>query len=156
MFSPTTPSGASRLRASPCSGLPLRPRGRTGVFRRREGPPRLLLWASPSSASSCLAFLLYEAFPHAEERRLRIHAFCGSALPFFWSYVFFPEFVYARAVPVRGRSDVLSRPRLTTSSRIALHISSLMLACSAEPFSTGAAGRVFPVAIEYIIQSTAA
>ena len=62
--------------------------------------------------------------------------------PFFWSYVFFPEFVYACAVPVRGRSDVFSRPRLPTSSRIALHISSLLLACSAEPFSTGAAGRV--------------
>ena len=62
-------------------GTPLRPRGRIGVFRRREvllaSPSR----ASPSSASSRSAFLTYEAFPHAEERRLRIRASCGSALP---------------------------------------------------------------------------
>ena len=37
---------------------------------------------------------------------------------------------------------MFSRPRLPTSSRIALHISSLLHACSAEPFCTRAAGRV--------------
>ena len=37
--------------------------------------------ASTSSASSCLALLFYEASPHAEVRRLRIHVSCGSALP---------------------------------------------------------------------------
>ena len=57
---------------------PLRLRGRIGVFRRREGcllagPSR----TPPSSCSSCLAFLFYEASPHAEVRRLRIHAPVG-------------------------------------------------------------------------------
>ena len=37
--------------------------------------------ASPSSASSRSAFLPFEASPHAEGRRLRIRAACGSALP---------------------------------------------------------------------------
>ena len=67
--------------ANECSlhfGTPLRLRGRAGVFRRREGyllasPSR----TPPSSCSSCLGFLLYEAPPHAEVRRLRIHAPVG-------------------------------------------------------------------------------
>ena len=71
---------------------PLRLRGRTGVFRRREGcllagPSR----TPPSSCSSCLPFLLYEASPHAEVRRMRIHASCGSALPSPASTSSFPE-----------------------------------------------------------------
>ena len=53
---------------------PLRLRGRTGG----SAAARVLLAcpsrASPSSASSRWAFLSYEAFPHAEVRRLRIHA----------------------------------------------------------------------------------
>ena len=47
--------------------------------------------------------------------------------PFFWSYDFIPELVYARDVQVRGRTDVLSRPRLQVSSSIALHMSSLFV-----------------------------
>ena len=62
--------------------------------------------------------------------------------PFLGSYVFFPELVYARELPVRGRTDVLSRPRLPVSSRIAFGISSLLPGCSAESFCTRAAGRV--------------
>ena len=56
-----------------------------GVEQACSAAARVLLAspsrASPSSASSCLAFLPYEAFPHAEERRQRIRVFCGSALP---------------------------------------------------------------------------
>ena len=78
-----------------CS-LPLRLRGRqccarslcaqhstsTSGSNRRVPPPRGSRLASPSRAppSSCfssLVFLLYEASPHAEVRRLRIHAPVG-------------------------------------------------------------------------------
>ena len=56
-----------------------------GVEQACSAAARVLLAspsrASPSSASSRSAFLPYEAFPHAEERRLRIRASCGSALP---------------------------------------------------------------------------
>ena len=56
-----------------------------GVDPACSAAARLLLACpsrdSPSSASCCLAFLFYEAFPHAEVRRLRIHVSCGSALP---------------------------------------------------------------------------
>ena len=63
-------------------------------------------------------------------------AACGSALPVG------PLSLLQVQVPVRGRSDVLSRPRLSTSTAIALHVASLLSFCSAEPLSTGAAGRV--------------
>ena len=56
-----------------------------GVEQACSAAARVLLAsssrASPSSASCRSAFLPYEAFPHAEERRLRIRGSCGSALP---------------------------------------------------------------------------
>ena len=106
---------------------PLRLRGRTGVFRRREGPPRqplsgipffrlLLFGLSPlRGVSSC------RGAPPADPRFLWIRS------PFFWSYVFFPEFVYAREVPARGRSDVFSRLRLCTTSSPLLQSSILLI-----------------------------
>ena len=113
LFSPTTPSGASVLSALfSHSALHFD----FGVEQACSAAARVLL-ASPSraslsSASSRSAFLPYEAFPHAEERRLADPRFLWIRSPFFWSYVFFPEFVYAREVPARERTDVLSRPRM--------------------------------------------
>ena len=56
-----------------------------GVEQACSAAARVLLAcpsrASLSSASRRSVFLPYEAFPHAEERRLRICASCGSALP---------------------------------------------------------------------------
>ena len=120
----------------------------TSGSNRRVPPPRGLRLASPSRASpsSCSspsAFLSYEAFPHAEVRRLRIHVSCGSALPSSGSTAS-SLLVYARDVRPGGRTDVLSRSRLPVSSSIALHMSSPLPGCSAEPLSTGASGRVFP------------
>ena len=119
---------------------PLRPRGRTGVFRRREGPaspvhlghpllPALALWCF-----SCTRRLLT---PRC--------AACGSTLlwvcsPFSGFYVILLVVAYLRALPVRGRTDVLSRPRLPVSSKIASHFSSLLSGCSAESICTGAVG----------------
>ena len=82
LFLPTTPSGASVLSAFfSHSALHFD----FGVEQACFAAARVLLTcssrASPSSASSCLAFLPYEAFPHAEVRCQRIHAFCGSAFP---------------------------------------------------------------------------
>ena len=75
LFSPTTPSGASVLCAfSSHSALHFD----LGVEQACSAAARVLLAspsrASPSSASSRSAFIFYEAFPHAEVRRLRIHA----------------------------------------------------------------------------------
>ena len=82
LFSPTTPSGASVLSALfSHSALHFD----FGVEQACSAAARVLLAcpsrASLSSASSRSAFLPYEAFPHAEERRLRIRASYGSALP---------------------------------------------------------------------------
>ena len=82
LFSPTTPSGASLLGAFfSHSALHFD----FGVKQSCSSAARVLLAspsrASPSFASSHSAFLPYEAFPHAEERRPRIRASCGSALP---------------------------------------------------------------------------
>ena len=63
--------------------------------------------------------------------------------------------VYARDVRPGGRTDVLSRPRLSVSSGIAFSISSLFTVCSAEFLPIGAAGRVFPVATDYDFQFSA-
>ena len=82
LFSPTTPSRASVLSAF-LSHSALH--NDIGAELACSAAARVLLAcpsrASPSSASSPSAFLLYEAFPHAEERRLRIHVSCGFALP---------------------------------------------------------------------------
>ena len=76
LFSPTTPSRASVLSALHFD---------FGVEQACSAAARVLLAcpsrASLSSASRRSVFLPYEAFPHAEERRLRICASCGSALP---------------------------------------------------------------------------
>ena len=77
MFSPTTPSGASVLCA--CSfalSTPLRPRGRTGVFRRREGPPR-----QPLSGIPLLPPLPVRPFSLTRRFLMPRSAACGSALP---------------------------------------------------------------------------
>ena len=76
--------------------------------------------------------------------------------PFFGFYVILLEIARARVLPVRGRTDVFSRPRRQVSSGIAFGISSLLTRCSAKFFPIGAAGRVFPVATEYNFESTAA
>ena len=113
------------------------------MFRRREGyllasPSR----THPSSCSSCLGFSC--------TRRLLTPrcAACGSThqwvrSPFFGFYVILLESVYAQVLPVRGRTDVLSRPRLPVASRIAL-ISPRF--CPVVPRSRFAPGRpdVFP------------
>ena len=156
LFSPTTPSGASVLCAfSSRSALHFD----FGVEQACSAAARVLLAspsrASPSSASSCTAFIF-------SMRRILTPrcAACGSTLlwirfPFFWSYVFVPVLVQAREVPVQGRTDVLSRPRLPVSSSIVFDISSLLPGSSAESFCTRAAGRVFPVATAYNFQFTA-
>ena len=143
--------GVSALCVLFALSTPLRLRGRTGVFRRREGPPRQPLSDTPffrllpfglsplRGVSSC------RGAPPADPRFLWIRS------PFFWSYVFFPEFVYAREVPARERSDVFSRPRLPVSSSIVFHTSSLLFSCSTESFTIGATGRVFPAAIVYLL-----
>ena len=91
--------------------------------------PPLAVWRGVSSCRGA---------PPAEPRLLWVRS------PFFWSYVFFLESSMRVQVPVRGRSDVFSRPRLPTSPRIALHISSLLLACSAEPFFYRGSRTSFP------------
>ena len=78
LFSSTTPSGASVLCAfSTRSALHFD----LGVEQACSAAARVLLAnpsrTPPSSCSSCLGFLLYEASPHAEARRLRIHAPVG-------------------------------------------------------------------------------
>ena len=112
------------------------------------GPPLLLplaVWLS----------FLYEAFPHAEGRRPRIHIFCGSALPSSGptsSFLKSPmrvDYLYGggrMCFPVRDcrcHQD---------SHCICQH------SCPFVPRSLcllGAAGRVFPAATEYDFKSTA-
>ena len=125
---------------------PLRLRGRTGVFRRREGPPRLPVSGLPffrlllfglsflRGVSSC------RGAPPADPRFMWIRT------PFVWSYVLFPEFVYARAVPARGRSDVFSRPRLPTSSSPLLHSTILLISTRSSCASRVWTDTVFGVA----------
>ena len=131
-----------------------------GVEQACSAAARVLLASPsrtpPSSCSSSLAFLLYEASPHAEVRRLRIHVSCGSALPSSGFYVILLEIAYARVLPVRGRTDVFSRPRRQVSSSIALHMSSLLPGCSAEPLSILVARCFFLAATAYNFESTAA
>ena len=136
---------------------PLRPRGRTGVFRRREGPPRKSRLGHPLlPASSCLAFLTVRGAssrrgpPPADPRFLWVRS------PFFSLYVILLVAAYLREVSVRGQTDVFSRLRRLVSSRIVLNTTSFLPGCSAEPLSAWAAGRVFLAATAYIFESTAA
>ena len=56
LSSSTTPSRASERRHCQCLSSPLRPRGRAGVFRRREGPTsQSFSRGSPSPCSSSLS-----------------------------------------------------------------------------------------------------
>ena len=55
MSSTTTPLGASERQHCQCLCSPLRPRGRAGVFRRREGPASQSLPGTPSSSFSRLS-----------------------------------------------------------------------------------------------------
>ena len=57
--------------------------------------------------------------------------------PFFWVYVFFVLYVFLLLFLFGGRSDVLSRPWLSSSTAIAFFTSSFLSTCSAEPLSTG-------------------
>ena len=154
LFSPTTPfGGVSAL----CLLLALH--FDRGVESACSAAARVLLASpsrtSPSSCSSCLGLSC--------TRRLLTPrcAACGSTFPvvrspFFGLYVILLVVAYLPEVRVRGRTDVFSRSRLLVSSRIALRMSSLLLACSAKPFSTGAARRVFLAATAYNFKSTAA
>ena len=101
-----------------------------GVEQACSAAARVLLAcpsrASPSSCSSPSAFLSYEAFPHAEVRRLRIHVSCRSALPSSGSTASSLSSSMRAMYVQGGGTDVLSRPRLPVSSSIALHMSSLL------------------------------
>ena len=56
-----------------CLCPPLRLRGRTGVLRHREGYLlATLLRVSPSASSTCSVGFMYEAYPNAEVRCLRV------------------------------------------------------------------------------------
>ena len=156
MFSPTTPSGASVLCAS---STHLALHFDLGVDQACSAAARVLLAspsrASPSSCSSPSAFLSYEAYPSRRGALPADPRFLWVRSPFFWSYVFVTVLVYARDVRLGERTDVLSRPRLSVPSGIALHMSSLLTVCSAVSLSSGAARRVFPVATEYNFQFSA-
>ena len=142
MFSPTTPSGASVL----VLVLSTQHSTSTSGSNRRVPPPR------GSSSPVHLGHPLLPALAvwgFSCTRRLLMPrcAACGSTLlwvrsPFFDFYVILLESAYALVLPVRERTDVLSRPRLPVASRIAFGISSFLSGCSAESFCTRAAGRV--------------
>ena len=105
LSSPTTPLGASGPKHSLCYGPPLRPRGRIGVFRRREAstslpvPGHLLLarLAVPSTllrgVTSCRGAPPADPFS------------AGSALPFFVGFYFVVQFACPRGVPVPGQAE---------------------------------------------------
>ena len=108
--------GVSALCVLLALSTPLRPRGRVGVFRRREGP------ASQAPLGHPLLLPL-AVLPLFSMRRILTprSAARGSTLlwirsPFFGSYDFFLELVYSREVHEWGRTDVFSRPRLSTTS----------------------------------------
>ena len=116
------------------------------VFRRREGSFSLpLSRASPSSSTGSLSFPLYEAFPHAEGRCLRVRG--GISLPFFVGYVFQVFFSFSRGVHQPGRPNVSYRARSTTPLRC-LFCSSRSLPGSSGFFYRYRIGRMsFPVVI---------
>ena len=89
--------------------FPLRPRGRIGVFRRREGPPRQPLSGTPSSASGRSAFFPTRCF------LMPRGAASGSARPVDPLSLLLGRrsLCHVRLfspVPVWRRSDVLSQP----------------------------------------------
>ena len=148
LFSPTTPSGASERRHCQCLCSPLRPRGRAGVFRRREGPASQSLLGTPPS--------FFPRLPAGYERGVSTSGGFAAAdpslvrvrFPYVSAYVFTVAGIYARWVRVPGRSDV-SRARSTPSLAIATHMSSSLKVPCTVTQSTGASGRVFPDATEY-------
>ena len=143
--STTTPSGASGLQAHLCLCPPLRLRGRTGVFP----PPRGSSSPAPLG-HPLLPPLAVRAFSLTRRFLMPRSAACGSTLSggsafpssgpttSFLSSSMRVQFLFGGGRTCFPDRDCRRLPR------IALHISSLLLACSAEPFSTGAAGRVFP------------
>ena len=109
LSSTTTPSGASERRHCQCLSSPLRPRGRAGVFCRREGPgSQSFSRGSPSPCSSSLSsvrgFFSSRGWPPADpvgirppfvsavSFRQRSHTIWTSS-PCFWS------FLRSRAIP---------------------------------------------------------
>ena len=103
LCSSTTPSGASERRRCLCLCSPLRPRGQSGVFRRREGPASLpFSRGSPSPCSSPFStvrgFFSSRGLPPTDPGGIRP--------PFVLMYVIFVELTYVRGVHQPGRSDV--------------------------------------------------
>ena len=102
LCSSTTPSRASERRHCQCLSSPLRPRGRAGVFRRREGPTsQSFSRGSPSpcscSLSSVRGFFSSRGWPPADpfgmvSFRQRAHTIWTSS-PCLWS------FLRSRAIP---------------------------------------------------------
>ena len=129
-----------------CLCPPLRLRGRTGVFRRREVYLlATLLWVSPSTSSSEMVRHVYKAIlmPRC--------AACGSGaervcFPFFLIYLFLLSFAYARRVTSSGALGRVSRLRRRSTTAIAHRTSSLLCTVSAKSMCTGVAGRAFPAA----------
>ena len=116
----TTPSGASKPRALSCSGLPLRPRGRTGVFRRREGPSSLPVPGHPLLARLAVLWFLIRGDTSCRGSPPADPLFGWVRSPFFIGYFFFVQLVYPRGAWVLGQTDVLSRLRSSSSLAIAV------------------------------------
>ena len=106
LCSTTTPSGASERRHCQCFCSPLRPRGRAGVFRRREGPASQSLPGTPPS--------LFSRLPAGYVRGVSTSGGFAAAdpslvwvrFPYVSAYVFTFAGVCSRWVRVPGRPDV--------------------------------------------------
>ena len=123
MSSTTTPLGASERKHCQCLCSPLRPRGQSGVFRRREGPASQSLPETPSSFFSRFSFAFLRGvstssgFTAADPPLVRVR------FPFVSAYVFTFAVFYARWVRVPGRPDVFpgrDRHRVWPSQLICL------------------------------------
>ena len=125
----TTPSGASRLRASLCSSLPLRPRSRPGVFRRREGPSSLPISGHPFLARLALFWFPYEATPHAEVRRRRTSLRPGPFSLLHCLLLPCPVRLFAKGV-ASGADGRSSRLRSSSCLAIVFFTSSFLPSCS--------------------------
>ena len=95
--------GASERRHCLCLCSPLRPRGRAGVFRRREGPASLPFSRGSPSPCSCpfstvRGFFSSRGLPPTDPGGIRP--------PFVLMYVVFVELTYVRGIHQPGRSDV--------------------------------------------------